>query len=188
MGRKSTIERGPAEVRAAIDKLIRKGQLTLDEIRKYIAEQHGAEVTPSRSSLHRYTAQQEAMLDKMRAIDQAARVVVEELGESPDDRAGALLVQSITTLATDAAMRAQVDENAPSIEEVRKLARAAKDVMGARKASLQERIQIERLARDKLLQEQSDKLEHMASEQGLDSDQVAFWRREFLGMRGGPAS
>lgn len=183
MGRKSSIERAPEEVRATIDKLIRQGRFTLDEMRDYVRDKHGEAVTPARSSLHRYTVQQEAMLEKMRGIDAAARVVVEELGESPDDRAGALLVQSITTLATDAALRAQVPGEEPSIEEVRKLARAARDVISARKANLQERQQIERMARERLQREQNENLQQIASEQGMSKDQVEFWQKRFLGIR-----
>jgi hypothetical protein len=159
MGRKSSIERGPEEVRATIDKLIRQNRLTLDEMRAYVAEKHGEALAPKRSSLHRYTVQQEAMLEKMRAIDSAARIVVEELGESPDDRAGALLVQSITTLAVDASLRAQADGEEPSIEEVRKLARAARDVISARTMSLKERQAIEVHAREKLQREQAARLD-----------------------------
>ena len=184
MPRKSAIERGPAEVRATIDKLIRQGRLTLDEIRVYVAEQHGEENVPSRSGLHRYTQQQQAMLDRMRGIDAASRVVVEELGESPDDRAGALLVESITTLAADAAMRAQVREEGQeaSIEEVRKLARAAKDVIDARTKNRKERQEIERIAREKLLKEQGDRLDAIAGERGMDAEQVDFWRKKVLGI------
>lgn len=184
MGRKSAIERGPAEVRATIDKLIRQGRLTLDEIRAYIAEEHGEKHVPSRSGLHRYTVAQEALLERMRGIDAAARVVVEELGESPDDRAGALLVQSITTLATDAALRAQTREEGKeaSIEEVRKLARAAKDVIGARKVNRQEREHIAELARQKLLREQQANLDKVARKRGMSADTVEDIRREILGI------
>lgn len=159
MARKSSIERAPEEVRATIDRLIRQGKLTLDEIRAYVREAYGEEAVPSRSAIGRYSLAQAELLGRMRDIDAAARVVVEELGENADDRAGALLVQSITTLATDAALRAQQPGEETSIEEVRKLARAAKDVIGARKISRQERQEIARLAREKLLEEQEARLE-----------------------------
>lgn len=184
MGRKSSIERSEENVRATIDGLIRKGRFTLEEIRAYVRNKHGPEHTPSRSALGRYSQAQEALLERMRDIDAAARVVVEELGESPDDRAGGLLVQSITTLATDAALRAQVEGSEISIEEVRKLARAAKDVISARSMSLKERVAIERLAREKLHEEQSANLDKVAAEQGMDEVQVKFWRERFLGISG----
>ncbi len=168
MGRRSSIVRSPEAVRATIDKLIRQGRLTLDEIRAYVASEHGEEAAPSRSALGRYAVAQKELMGRMRDIDAAARVVVEELGENADDRAGALLVQSITTLATDAALRAQQPGEAPSIEEVRKLARAAKDVIGARKVNRQEREEIARLAREALVREQRAKLDALGKSGAID--------------------
>lgn len=184
MARKSSIARKPEEVRATIDKLIRQGKLTLDEMVVYVRRQHGEENTPSRSALGRYSAAQEELLGRMREIDAAARVVVEELGENADDRAGGLLVQSITTLATNAALRAQTptDGEEPSIEEIRKLARAAKDVIDARTKNRKERQEIERIAREKLLQEQGERLDAIAGERGMDAETVKFWRKQFLGI------
>ena len=46
MARKSSIERSAAEVRSTIDKLIRQGRLTLDEIRHYVRDQHGDAAVP----------------------------------------------------------------------------------------------------------------------------------------------
>lgn len=174
MARRSSIERKPAEVRATIDKLIRQGRLTFDEMRAYVAEQHGEENAPSRSALGRYALNQQELLGRMRDIDAAARVVVEELGENADDRAGALLVQSITTLATDAALRAQTadPDEAPSIEEIRKLARAAKDVIDARTKDRKERVEIARMAREKLLEEQNARLDKAAGAGPLTIEQV----------------
>lgn len=184
MPRKSSITRKPDEVRATIEKLIRQGRLTLDEMRDFIADKHGEENTPSRSALGRYTQQQEEMLKKMRAIDAAARVVVEELGESPDDRAGSFLLQSITTLANDASMRAQTGEgdDKASIEDIRKLARMARDLISARTMDLKQRQAIEKMARDKILAEQSAALSNAVKSGGLTKDSADIFRREILGL------
>lgn len=182
--RKSSISRLPDEQRAYIERLMRGGRLTLDEmiedLKAKFPGEPAAEV--SRSALHRYDQQVAELTARMREIDTAARVVVEELGESPDDRAGALLTQSITTLATHAALNAQQGDGV-SIEEVRKLARAARDVIAARSMSLKERQAIEAAARQKLLREQETTLEEAAKAQGLGEDQVRFWREKFLGIR-----
>lgn len=182
MPRKSSITRSPDDVRAAIDKLIRQGRLTLDEIQSYVREKFGDDVTPSRSALGRYTKAQEAMLSRMRGIDTAARAVVEELGESPDDKAGQLLVQSITTLATDAALRAQEGEgeDAPSIEDVRKLARASSDIMRARRISQQERQEIARMARERQLAEQEAKLDKIVRQGGMTKSAADDFRNKIL--------
>ncbi|KST10750.1 small terminase subunit, partial [Pseudomonas aeruginosa] len=103
---------------------------------------------------------------RLREQQAMASLLVEELGENPDERAGALLVQSITTLTTHAAFAAQTEDEV-DIEDVRKLARAAKDVLQARKASMEERRQIEREAREKLLQEQEQRLEEQRGSDGM---------------------
>ncbi|MBX7003863.1 DUF3486 family protein, partial [Providencia rettgeri] len=69
------------------------------------------------------------------------------------------------------------------IDTVRHLARAAKDVLQARKASLDERREIEREARERLLQEQQANLSEVASAQGLSEEQVQFWREKVLGVK-----
>lgn len=184
MARKSSIARKPEVVRATIDKMIRQGRLTLDEIVTYVEEKHGPGAAPSRSALGRYAKSVNEMMERMRSIDTASRAIVEELGESPDDRAGALLVQSITTMATDVAMRLQADDDGegPSIEDVRKLARAGNDIMRTRKLSLQERQEIARLAREKLLAEQADKLDKEVRSGGLTAAAANDFRKKILGV------
>lgn len=169
--RKSKVTRLPAEQRAFVEKLLREDRLTLDEMLAAIRRKYPT-ADVSRSGLHRYQQPLRELTERMREIDAAARVVVEELGENPDDRAGALLCQSITTLATNAALRAQVDEET-SIEDVRKLARASKDVIAARAASLKERQAIEHAAREKLVREQRSKLDALGKTGEVPPDMLA---------------
>lgn len=173
MGRKSSITRKPEEVRATIDKLIRQDRFTLDEMLEYVREKHGAGNAPSRAALGRYSKAQGEITRSLREIDTMSRAMVEELGESPDDRAGALLVQSVTTLAVKASFRAQEADDGTSIEEVRKLARAAKDVISARTASLKERQAIEAAAREKLQREQRAKLDALGASGAIDPAALA---------------
>ena len=56
------------------------------------------------------------------------------------------------------------------IEDVRKLARAAKDVLQARKVSLEERRSIEKEAREKLIGEQREKLDELGQSGEVDQD------------------
>ena len=184
MGRKSSIERSPEEVRATIERLIRQRRLTLDEIVTFVESQHGEGASPSRSAIGRYAKSVEVMMGRMRDIDTASRAIVEELGESPDDKAGALLVQSITTMATDVALRMHdaEGEEAPSVEDVRKLARAAKDVIGVRKVNRQERQEIAELARQKLLAEQKANLDKVGRRRGMSAETQKEIINEILGV------
>lgn len=183
MGRKSSIHKLPVEVRSHLEKRLREDQMTLDELIADLQAHFPKEDTlPSRSALGRYKNSFSEVVERMRAQDQMARLLVSELGENPDERAGALMVQAVTTLTAHAALEAQETEKA-DIDTVRHLARAAKDVLQARKASLDERRDIEREARERLLQEQQVNLSEVASAQGLSEEQVQFWREKVLGVK-----
>ncbi|EHF4788516.1 DUF3486 family protein [Salmonella enterica] len=182
MGRKSTVHRLPEEIRSHIERRLRENRLTLDELLADIHAHFPDGDAPSRSALGRYKQTFGEMVGRMREQDQMARLLVSELGENPDERAGALMVQAVTTLTTHAAFTAQQEAD-PDIDTVRHLARAAKDVLQSRKASLDERREIERAARERLLWEQEENLKSTARAQGLSEAQVQFWRERVLGIK-----
>lgn len=180
MARKSSIDRLPTEVRSHIERRLREDKFTLDELIADLQHQFPSEDKPSRSALGRYRQGFDVMVQRMREQETMSRLLVSELGESPDDRAGALMVQALTTLVNKAVFDAQGDEQT-SIEDVRKLARAAKDAIGARQASLKERQSIEQAARNKLLEEQKEKLAAMPSKGGV-TEETKHAIREALGI------
>jgi endonuclease III len=161
--------------------MIREDNHTLAEMIDELRQRYPGSELPSKSGLHRYQAGLEEMMGRMREIDAAARVVVQELGESPDEKAGALLAQSITTLATHAALSAQQRDDV-SIEEIRKLARAASYAMDARVKSRQERVAIRADAREELLREQREALDKVVKQGGLSEATAADFRRKILGV------
>lgn len=180
MARKSSIDKLEPTVRSHIERRLRENRLTLDELIADLRENFPGKDKPSRSAIGRYKVSFDEMTRRMREQQAMASLLVEELGENPDERAGALMVQSITTLTTHAAFAAQNDEEV-DIDSVRKLARAAKDVLQARKASLEERRQIEREARDKLLQEQQGRLEELRGSDGMSEQLEDRIRRVLMG-------
>ncbi|MFT4190851.1 MAG: DUF3486 family protein [Comamonas sp.] len=171
MAGKSRIDRLQPEVKTHIQKRLREGRLTLDEL---IADLHthfpahaAQGELPSRSSVGRYSKSLNEMAGRIREQQAMASVLVEELGENPDDKAGALMVQSITTLTTHASLMAAGEEDV-DIESVRKLARAAKDVIQARKVDRHERLAIRQAAREELLAEQRNKLDALGKSGEVD--------------------
>lgn len=166
MARKSSIDKLPQVVRSHIERRLRENRLTLDELIVDLQEHFPDADRPSRSAIGRYKMTFDEMAKRLREQQAMASLLVEELGENPDDRAGALMVQSITTLTTHAAMGAQMDEDV-TIDDVRKLARAAKDVLAARKVSREERRAIEREAREALIAEQEQRLEELRGSDGM---------------------
>lgn len=184
MGRKSAITRLAPGVRKHIEKLLREDRHTLDELISELQQKwpelHKAGALPSRSGLHRYQASFAELTGRMREIETAAAAMVDELGEGMGDKAGALLAQAVTTLATNAALNAHERDDV-SVKEVTDLARAARAAMQARTMSIKEREAIEDAARRKLLEEQKAKIDAMGSKGGVTAETKAAIR-EALGI------
>jgi hypothetical protein len=180
MPRKSTIKLLPAEQRSYLERLIREDNHTLDEILALVRERFPAAKAPSRSAVGRYSQQVSELAGRMRDIQAAGTALVTELGEDPNDRAGQLLVQAVTTLATHAALKAtDADAGDMSIKEIGQLARAAHATMQSRKMSLAERQEIARLAREQAV----DEAAAAARDEGVSEVTVERMRNRVL--RGG---
>ncbi len=183
MGRKSSIDKLAPEVRAHIERRLRENRFTLDELIDDLHSEFPAEQKPSRSALGRYRVGFDQLVASMREQETMSRLLVQELGENPDDRAGALMVQSLTTLVNHATFSAQQNavDNKLAIDDVRKLARAAKDVIQARKLSMDERRQIESDARARLIKEQETRLEEERGSDGMSEQLEGRIRNILLG-------
>ena len=182
MGRKSSISRMPPKAKRRVQQLIREDRHTLDEMIEILEREFPSEA-PSRSALHRYRVSAEQMAQRMREIDQVAEVLVSELGENPNEKAGQLLVQAVTTATVDVALRAQDSDEPMDVKSVGQLARAARNVMEARQRSQKERMEIERLAREQQLEEQKTRLESVAKKRGMTAEAAETIRREILGVK-----
>ena len=181
MARKSTIKRLPAKVREHLERRMREDRLTLDELIDDLREHFPSAEPPSRSALHRYRVGFEEMAARMREIEAASSALVGELGEGVGERAGQLLAQAVTTLATNAALSAHESDDV-SIKEVASLARAAKAAMEARTLSMKERVAIEKAAEERLLKEQTKKLEAMGKAGALAPETLTRIRAEVYGI------
>ncbi|MGQ2385112.1 phage protein Gp27 family protein [Acinetobacter ursingii] len=185
----SKMKKLPEDQRKFIEKLLREDRLTLNEMLDEIRAEFPAATIPSRSALGRAKQNFAAEAKRMREIQAAAEVLVAEFGEDVDDKAGALLTQAITTLTTDVVLtQLKNDGSDPEkpkigIDDVGSLARASRAVIATRGMTLKQRQEIERMAREKLLKEQAERLEQISTEKGLDAEQLRFWREEFLGVR-----
>lgn len=180
---KSSISRLPAEQKAHIERRLREGMMTLDELiadlRAIFPGEPAAEV--SRSALHRYERGFTELTARMREIETVSNAVIGELGEGVGEKAGALLAQAITTLATNAALKAH-DSDDISIDEIRKLARAAKDAMDTQRVGVTVRKAIAEEARQALLREQQEKLDKVVRTGGLSEQTAADMRKKILGI------
>lgn len=178
MARKAKITRLPAEERRFVEKLLRDDRLTLDEMVEAIRAKFPGAAAPSRSGLGRYKKQMAELSGRLRDIQAAGTALVAELGEDPHDRAGQLLVQAVTTLATHAALKATgaKDEDELNIKEIGQLARAARAVLEARKMSLAERQEIAQAARERAAAD----VESAAREDGVSEATIGRMRERVL--------
>ncbi|MDD3328339.1 MAG: DUF3486 family protein [Zoogloea sp.] len=170
MGRKSTIDQRSEAFRKHVFKRLREGRLTLDELRVELEGEFPDEPTPSRSALGRHRASVEEMISHEREMAAAAEALVGELGEDFDAKSGALLAQAVTTLTSRYAMGQLQSGKEMDIADVLDLARAAKTAQEARSLNLKERREVERIAREKLLEEQAKALEASRKELGVSED------------------
>lgn len=94
MGRRSSIEQLPAEVRDAIARLIRDGR-TIEQIRAKLAE---LDVDVSRSAVGRHVKSQRALIERYTAAQEVAGKLVAQIGENPQGDVGALLAEMLKTV------------------------------------------------------------------------------------------
>lgn len=170
MAGKSSLSQRSEDFRRHVMRRLREGRLTLDALRVELEETFPDEPTPSRSALGRHKASVEEMIAHEREMAAAAEALVGELGEDFDAKSGALLAQAVTTLTSRYAMGMLQSKAEMDIGDVLDLARAAKASQEARSLNLKERKEVERLAREKLLEEQKAKLDAMGNRGGVTED------------------
>lgn len=171
VSRKSSINRLVPEVKAHIEKQLRDGRLTLDEMIGELQQRFPSAQQPSRSAVWRYSKGFDEILKSHRQIAAASEALVAELGENFDDKSGALLAQAVTTLATNAALKANEQEDI-EIKDVLDMARAAKSVQEARSLSLKERHAVAKEARERLLAEQKERLDELGRSGEIDPEML----------------
>ena len=125
MGRKSIIAANPV-IRKAVDEAINRG-CTVDAITEML-DAMGHEI--GRSSVGRYASKYQGMAARQRDIRAAADAFASEFGDAKDNQTR-LMVQAVTTLITERIIG--TDEGEGSVLDLRLLAAAAKDAMGAAK-------------------------------------------------------
>ena len=176
--------------RKFIEKLLREDRLSLNEMLDEIRAEFPADAIPSRSALGRAKKNYSAHAKRMREVQHATEVLVSELGEDKDDKAGAFMVQGITTLINNLVLdRISPDDADPdaatelSIRDALSLAKASKELMQARGLSTKQRLEVEAIARQRLIEEQEKNLDEAVSAKGMTEEQAMFWREKILGIK-----
>ena len=170
MGRKSTIAGNPI-IQDAVNAALARG-CTIDAIKEML-DAMSAEI--SRSAIGRYASKYQDQAARQRDIRSAADAFASEFG-SLNDNQTRLMVQLVTTLITESIMNKGEGEG--SAMDLRLLAAAVKDAMGAAKIDNDLRAAIRKQAQEEC---------KLAAERALTStggtaEQMAALRAEFLGL------
>ncbi len=172
--RKSSITRLPTEQREYIERLLRAGQMTLDEmiddLKARFVGQPAADV--SRSALHRFDQYVAETTQEIREIEAAASAIAGTLGEGFGEKSADFLAQAITVLALKATKRAK-DDGDLSTKEAKDLALMAKNAMDTRRMSLNTRRIVAQEAREEALRESRARVEALGKTGAIDPDALA---------------
>lgn len=175
---KSSIERLQPEVRSAIQALLKKGQLTLDEILEQIRVEFGQ--APSRSALGRYKKHFDEIAKDLRESREIAEVWAQQLGKTPDSDVGKVVLEVLKTLSyrVSADMMAAGAEDRPQPRELAQLAKAMQYIEDAGRLSLAREKQL----RDAALEAAAEKVKEVGKKRGLSPQATEAIRREILGI------
>lgn len=188
MGRRSSLERMPQEVKDAFYRLVRAGH-TIAEITAKLNEL-GEDV--SQSAVGRAVKGARAQMRQYREAQEVAGAWVAQLNENPGGDVSALLAEMLKTVAfqtianlgdgSDAPLGKDGKPQGPKAMDVMLLAKAIRDLEASTKASLERRERIERQA----LERQAKAAEKVARKQGMSAEHWAQLRAQFLGIKPTP--
>jgi hypothetical protein len=178
MAPRSKVDQLPEDIRRELEqRLIASGFGDYQGLAGWLAEK-GYEI--GKSSLHRWGQPFEERLAAVRVATQQAHAIVEATPDSANAVNDALL-RLVQERLFNVLMLLQKE---PDPATLGKLARAIADLGRASINQKKLAADAKRQAREELLIEQREKLEQVASEQGLSAEQVKFWQRTFLGVPG----
>ncbi len=189
MGRKSSIDRLPDNVKAYIQGRLADGSMTLDELIADLQTTFPADAAagelPSRSALGRYGQKLERRLSAIRASTEAAKIIRAQAGDEVDARSEALtaMIQS-ELFESIMALQEVDDQEMDPAQRVGLLADAAKNIATLTRSSVtlkKFQAEAEQRARAQLLQEQEEKLAEMRGSDGMSEELESRIRKILLG-------
>ena len=177
MGRKSTVAVLDEAIVGEVNRLIRMGR-TIDDI---LAALEPLGVDVSRSAMGRYVKSARQSMEQYTKAQDVARIWMDKFGSEPSSDVSRLLPQMVAHRTLEDMAEA---EDIKSPEEVRVMARALKDLNGAKKGNIDIELkmrEVREAERKKVLEEQKAALEAMPNKGGVTADTKAAIR-EALGI------
>jgi hypothetical protein len=191
MGRPSSIDRLPAEMRVLIGQLRGEGH-TIDSILAHLADMR-SHVAVSRSALGRHIKGFDKIAEKMRNSRIVAEALVRELGDAPESKTARLNIELLHGAINDLFMNhleageAAIDGDGVAAmqgnpEGVMMLAKALDHLGRASKSNVEFLVMAERRATEKAKQESFAAVEAVAKTAGLSADTVEAIKSKIFGV------
>ena len=175
MARRSKVDTLPPALKAELERLLAdRAHGGYEALAAWLKEQ-GYEI--SRSSLHRYDTRVQAVMSRIKASTEAARLLAQAAPDEADEHSAAVL-RIVQSALFDALTRvAEASEETDPAEQVKVLSQAARAIAEASRASIGQKKWADEV-REKL-----DQLERVASKAGkrLDAETLKAVREGLYG-------
>jgi uncharacterized protein DUF3486 len=177
----SLISKFDPRLKEIVDRLIREGRASIDDILNRLEEMLGEEA-PSRASVGRYCKSTREQMERYRQAQAIAATWVKRLEDEPTGDIGRLNAELLRTLAFQAISRLS-EQEIVACDEIGVMARAVKDIATADKSMAERELRI----RKELIKEAVGKvvvLEGQANQgkRKLDAEMLRVVKEEIYGL------
>lgn len=187
MGRKSTIERLPDDLRARIDCYLAQEGRTVDDFTRWLEDLLAPlGVVVSRSAAHRHMGKFARVAARLRESREMATALAREIGEDAlKSDQGRFLTETLHVLINQNMMARFEDEGgATETKDIALLAKALKDVAQASRLDEDRIARIRQEVARETRAEAAQTAEQVARDQGLSPEAVSLFKQKLLGVQG----
>jgi hypothetical protein len=174
----STIAKLDPVIKAEVDKAIREGRATIEDIVALI-QKMGAQA--SKSAVGRYAVNAKKQMETYRQAQEVSKVWIQQIGDAPEGDVGRLVVELVRMLAFKSVSAMGEEDTSVSPEDLMFLSKAMKDLAGADKTAVDR--EINRQALQRQIKAAADNVEKVAKSNGLTADAVQAIRAQILGIK-----
>lgn len=184
MGRKSSVDRMPQQIQAAIVRLREQG-CTLDEILAHLADLH-SQVTISRSALGRHVQKLDKTVERMKHSRVVAEALARELGEESGTKAARVNIELMHSAVMQ--LFVKLDEDADVAggdpESLMMLCKGLDHLARAQKTSVDTIIAAEKRGEEKARREAAEAVDSVGKAEGLSKSTVETIKAKIFGVEG----
>jgi len=173
-GNKSTITKLDLRIKTEVDRAVREGRASIDDIVALIRDMGG---DASRSAVGRYVKNQSEQLKKYREAQEVAKVWVDKLGKEPDGDVGRLIIEMLRVVSFQTL--SNMDEAGP--EDLMFLGNAIKSIAQADKLVVDKEVNIRKLIADQAQAVAADVVK-TARKAGVSAETIEIFRSQILGI------